>query len=93
MLALSTAISTLFHCCADILPEPRVPEEEWTCHDCSESTPHQDNGDDCGVFTLLAISLLAQGIDVTQSLYSQRMIYRQKCRLRIAYLLWKDGGI
>lgn len=67
--------------------------EQWTCHDCSESSPHQDNGDDCGIFTLLAISLLAQGIDVTQSLYSQSMIHRQKCRLRIAYLLWKDGGI
>ena len=66
--------------------------KQWTCHDCSESTPHQDNGDDCGVFTLLAISLLAQGIDVTQSLYSQSMVYRQKCRQRIAYLLWKDGG-
>ena len=74
----------------------QIPWEQWNadweCVDCSDTVPYQENGVDCGVFTLITMSLLAQGIEVTPRLYSQSMVDRQKCRLRIAYLLWQHGG-
>ena len=68
-------------------------DEEWECVDCSNSTPQQTNGCDCGIMMLIVISLLVQGISVTRNLYTQSMVSRQQCRLRIAYLLWRDGRI
>jgi len=65
-----------------------VWDAQWSCIDLSSTIPRQENGDDCGVFTLIAISLLAQGITLTKNLYSQSTVDSLKCRLKIAYLLW-----
>jgi len=68
-----------------------VWDTQWSCVDLSNTIPRQENGDDCGVFTLIAISLLAQGITLTKQLYSQSMVDSLNCRLKIVYLLWVDS--
>ena len=62
----------------------------WTTIDRSEESPLQENGDDCGVFTIVSISLLAQGVRLRRSSYDQRLIDSRKIRRRIAHIAWKD---
>ena len=59
---------------------------DWTTEDRSRDSPRQENSYDCGVFSLLTIALLAQGVRVTSSTYSQLDVYRSSTRRRLAFL-------
>ena len=63
----------------------------WTTEDRSRDSPRQENSYDCGVFSLLTIALLAQGVRVTSSTYSQLDIYRSSTRRRLAFLALSAG--
>ena len=56
----------------------------WTIQNRSGTTPKQTNGYDCGVFTLVNMSLIARGIRLDQGSYSQETIYRRQTRQHIA---------
>ena len=62
----------------------------WTCEDLSSQTPKQQNGSDCGIFTLISMYLDMQGIQLRRNTYNQQWIYTQHTRRRLAYILWKS---
>ena len=64
-----------------------VNRAPWTTSNRSGSTPKQTNGYDCGVFTLVNMSLLARGINLNSSSYSQETIYRRETRQHIAHVI------
>jgi hypothetical protein len=71
---------------------------EWTCHDMTQRSPQQTNLDDCGIFTMVSITLLANGHELTRSSYNQEVITFQQTRRRIALMIMEDaegnaGGI
>ena len=59
----------------------------WTIQNRSGTTPKQTNGYDCGVFTLVNMSLIARGIRLDQGSYSQETIYRRQTRQHIAHII------
>ena len=59
----------------------------WTIQNRSGSTPKQTNGYDCGVFTLVNMSLIARGINLDSGSYSQETIYRRQTRQHIAHVI------
>ena len=63
----------------------------WTTEDRSRDSSRQENSYDCGVFSLLTITLLAQGVCVTSSSYSQLDVYRSSTRRRLAFLALSAG--
>ena len=65
----------------------------WTTSNRSGSTPKQTNGYDCGVFTLVNMSLLARGETLNSSSYSQETIYRRKTRQHIAHVIMSTSEI
>ena len=44
-------------------------KSEWTLVDESENCPHQENNDDCGLFMVLFIYLLLQGVKLNSSTF------------------------
>ena len=67
---------------------------EWTTLDDSANCPRQYNGYDCGVFTIVNMTLLAQNTPLsnTLSLYEEQDFQNLDTRRRIAYLLWKASS-
>ena len=69
------------------------PVAEWTRLwrkiDDSGQSPRQNNGYDCGIFTLASISLLAQKIPLTTRSYTEAELHLHDTRKRIALLLWQ----
>ena len=59
----------------------------WKTQDMSSSSPRQQNGVDCGVFTLFSIYLLSRGVALTSTSYSQKTLTERKIRQSIAFLL------
>ena len=64
--------------------------QQWTSVDRSDDCPRQENGDDCGVFMILSMALLAQGIRLSASTYSQATVDDRQIRRRIAHIAWLD---
>ena len=64
------------------------PDKEWELLDLSESFPRQYNDCDCGIFTLVNITLLAQGLHVDSETYSEQSLDRSATRERVGFLLW-----
>ena len=65
--------------------------QPWTTEDRSDNSPRQGNSYDCGIFTLVSIALLAQGVRLNKQTYSQSIIYGLATRRRIAYIIWSSG--
>ena len=65
--------------------------QSWTLEDRSDDSPRQGNGYDCGVFTLVSIALLAQGVKLNKESYNQSIIYGLATRRQIAYLIWTSA--
>ena len=67
---------------------------EWTTLDDSANCPRQYNGYDCGVFTIVNMTLLAQNTPLsnTLSLYEEQDFQNLDTRRRIAYFLWKASS-
>ena len=65
--------------------------EEWTCSGKSSNSPRQRNGNDCGIFTLVLLALLSQGIWLQTDSYSQDLFCPRQTRIRIAYLIWSSS--
>ena len=59
----------------------------WTTQDKSSQSPKQENGDNCGVFTILSIYLLSRGVQLSRSSYSQACLTSRKLRRSIAFAL------
>ena len=60
----------------------------WTVVDSSDSSPRQQNGDDCGIFTLVSMAMLIQGIRLTPRTYTQELITNNDIRRRLAHTIW-----
>ena len=73
------------------------PFEDWTrgwsTTDESNDSPRQTNGYDCGVFTLLTMYLLMQGVTITSSTYTQNTVYHKDVRRRLAYRIWLSSSV
>ncbi len=67
--------------------DPTSWKATWTCS--YVHSPQQTNSYDCGVFTLINISLLAQRIEFDENTYSNEDVHSWNTRQRIVYLLWK----
>ena len=61
----------------------------WSLHDRSRHAPKQQNGTDCGVFTLLSIYLASRGVVLQRSTYTQEAVYDCRMRRSIALALMK----
>ena len=60
-------------------PSYNVWKREWSYQDKSRDSPKQQNGNDCGVFTLLSIYLLSRGVVLSEASYDQRAIVNPLC--------------
>jgi len=65
----------------------------WTIQNRSGFTPKQTNGYDCGVFTLVNMSLIARGINLDSGSYSQETIYRHQTRQHITHVILSTSEI
>ena len=61
----------------------------WSLQDRSRHAPKQQNGTDCGVFTLLSIYLASRGVALRRSTYTQEAVYDCRMRRSIALALMK----
>ena len=52
-------------------------------------TPQQENGYDCGVFTIINSYLVARGVPLRRTTYTQSTVTTRSTRRRLAYLLGK----
>ena len=66
------------------------PHRVWELIDVSESSPRQYNDFDCGVFTLVNITLLSQGLPLEEA-YSEKTLQQNATRERLAFLLWETS--
>ena len=64
----------------------------WRIEDLSEECPQQANGFDCGIFTLLNLSLLVEEGIITRDSYSQESIDAKEVRKVIAHMLWEASS-
>ena len=71
----------------DQRPDITTWEMTWKTQDMSSSLPRQQNGFDCGVFTLFSIYLLSRGVALTSTSYSQETLTKRKIRQSLAFLL------
>lgn len=70
----------------------KVPADDcWTLVDESDRCPRQHNEYDSGLFVLVNITLLAQGIRLTKDSYTEQCFERHHTRERIAFLLWSNS--
>ena len=69
--------------------DPTAWKREWTLVDGSDTIPRQSTGYDCGVFTIVNIVLMAQGIQVSGDCYEERTFLLRNTRQRIGILLWR----
>ena len=70
-----------------VTPPFNVWHRPWTLEDRSGDLPRQGNSYDCGIFTMVSIALLAQGLRLNKHSYTQSIIYGLATRRRIAYLI------
>jgi len=65
----------------------------WTIEDLSDECPQQANDFDCGIFTLLNLSLLIEGgVSITRDSYSQASVDTKEVRKVIAHILWEASA-
>lgn len=62
----------------------------WIIDDRSMLSPQQGNYDDCGIFTILNMSLLMSGVELSEYSYSQFEINARNTRRRIAQIIFKN---
>ena len=63
----------------------------WTCLDMSNTCSKQQNGYDCGVFTILNGLLLGQDITPTKVTFTQEQINRLRIRQQLAGMIMSMG--
>ena len=68
-------------------------KRDWTLVDESENCPHQENDDDCGLFMIIFIYLLAHGVKLNSSTFSQTLLYSHNTRTRLAFITLKSALI
>ena len=66
--------------------------DQWTLIDDSSNCPLQENSYDCGIFTLVNMALIAQGVTIQRSTYSQRLLYIHRTRHQVANLIRRSGA-
>ena len=66
-------------------------KSEWTLVDESENCPHQENNDDCGLFMVLFIYLLSQGVKLNSSTFCQSLLYSNNSRTRLVFVTLKSA--
>ena len=59
----------------------------WTMEDKTNNCPTQDNFDDCGIFTILNMYHLINGLVLSDICYSQELIDKHQTRKRIAQII------
>ena len=65
-------------------------KSSWTTRDMTRQSPKQaGNDDDCGVFTILLIYLISQGVNLRRTSYDQHIVTDRKLRQMIALSLIK----
>ena len=74
-------------------PAFAVWKQDWDTQNRSGHSPKQENGDDCGVFTLLSIYLLSRGVQISRSTYDQHIVTHHMLRRSIASALMKASDI
>ena len=66
-------------------------KEDWSPTDQSEISPRQGNGYNCGIFTLISMSLLRNGHRLRSNSYFQNTLYLRHSREKLAWTIWKTG--
>ena len=56
-----------------------------------DNCPQQENDDDCGLFMLIFIYLMSQGVQLNSTTFTQSMLDANNSRARLAYIIWKSG--
>ena len=67
----------------------RPADGPWLVVDCASGSPRQNNGYDCGIFTILNGYLLSRGVTVVANAYTQETIRARSTRRRLMYLIGK----
>ena len=62
----------------------------WTKTDGSGTCPRQRNGYDCGLFVILSMAMMAQGVPLSARTYTQDMVNRRRLRRRLVHMIWAD---
>lgn len=67
------------------------PDDWWELTDGSDTVPTLFNDAESGLFVLVNITLLSQGVELTKETYSERSLQQNQTRERIAFLLWRNS--
>jgi sentrin-specific protease 1 len=59
----------------------------WRCQDMSTHSPRQENGYDCGVFTVLSAALISKDVPMTGEVYTQALVSHANIRDRFANII------
>ena len=61
--------------------------QKWTATDESETSPRQENGHDCGMFTLILMSLLQNGLRLRNNAYVQGSLSHRGLHKELAWTI------
>ena len=82
---------TLFKHAGEDKPAFAYWSQDWSASDESDRSPLQDNGYDCGMFTLISMGLLRNGHRLNRSSYRQSTLRMRLSRRKLAWTIWKAG--
>ena len=64
-----------------------IQKQGWTTTDESGTSPRQENGYDCGMFTLISMSLLRHGLRLRINSYVQGSLYHRNLHRKLAWTI------
>ena len=65
-------------------------KQDWATTDESGGSPRQENWCNCGMFTLISMSLLRNGLRLRSNSYVQGLLYHRNLRRKLAWAIWKS---
>ena len=66
-------------------------KQDWSSTDQSGNSPRQGNGYNCGIITLISMSLLRNSHRLRSNSYFQNALYHRHSHEKLVWTIWKTG--